>query len=708
MIIGIDEGRRESPFLTKAQWHCALQRNSFTGVEIAVNDTEGPAQVSTMMLSKATTPGRKSSFPRVNIIIEESQIATDISEFGAAISEELLKRDLEVSLNSWELDNFHKEEVYLILDNGNQPLLVDPTPAKFGKIQSLTKEASRVLWVSVQQETSAAINPEKALVTGLARTAHAENEDLTFITLDIQQSLVDEPTQLVRTITDLLLRSFEGSSESKSPIEREYVYRNNQLLIPRIIPDDGINQWISRSLGKFSTRLKIYGEKQRPLKLMLDNSKLSTNAIFTNDETDNTKLHPSDIEIEIKAHGVNRRDALAVLGGDRSCADIVGECAGVVTKVGSDVHDLHEGDRVCAWGTTPYATRSRAHESQAFQLPDPVDFAFGASIPFAFMTAYNGLHGLAHLQPGQTVLIHSATSAIGQAALFLAREIGAQVVATISSGAQCDELVDNLGLSTDEVVRIDFVNAADRIIQATGGEGVHVVLDCSTLEPISKVSEWIVPFGTYVRLGEVETSDFQMPVVPSSKNVTCFAFDMVSWSRRFPIEAAAFFKNATAALKRVRTLPKHRITRMNVAEIKEAFRKSRDGTLMGKLVLEVGEGSLVETVDTSRPSTALDKNGTYILSGGFGDVGRRVCRLMVRRGARNLVVLSRGGFGNARFRKLENELLAMSAECKIYNRLCDITDPVQVDRVALDLVNMGLPPVRGVIQAAVTLRVSIY
>ena len=104
---------------------------------------------------------------------------------------------------------------------------------------------------------------------------------------------------------------------------------------------------------------------------------------------------------------------------------------------------------------------------------------------------------------------------------------------------------------------------------------------------------------------------------------------------------------------------------------------------------------------------ALDGSATYVISGGLGDIGQRICELMVRWGARNLVVFSRRMLDPKEHHRIESWLQVIAPECEFYSIRCDISSRSQVRQAVSGFKAMGLPRVRGVIQATVILHVSI-
>lgn len=98
-------------------------------------------------------------------------------------------------------------------------------------------------------------------------------------------------------------------------------------------------------------------------------------------------LAPNDVEIEMKAVGVNFRDCLIALG--RVDQDILGtECAGVVRHAGSACQ-LKPGDRVMVGSVDTYQSMIRCEEILAVKIPEDMSLAHAGSVPTNFVTVYH-------------------------------------------------------------------------------------------------------------------------------------------------------------------------------------------------------------------------------------------------------------------------------------------------------------------------------
>jgi NADPH2:quinone reductase len=141
----------------------------------------------------------------------------------------------------------------------------------------------------------------------------------------------------------------------------------------------------------------------------------------------------------VHAAGVNRADLLQRLGRYPAPsgvpADIPGlEYAGVVEAVGDQVDGWHPGDRVMGLvGGGAYAEFLTTPAEQALPIPRDWSFAEAASVPEAFITAYDALVLQGGLSAGRRVLIHAVGSSVGTAALQLANGAGATVAGTSRS-----------------------------------------------------------------------------------------------------------------------------------------------------------------------------------------------------------------------------------------------------------------------------------
>ncbi len=191
------------------------------------------------------------------------------------------------------------------------------------------------------------------------------------------------------------------------------------------------------------------------------------------------EVRPNDLLVRNYAAGVNRADIIQRHGGYGRAyfgdSDVMGlEIAGEVIGIGSQVQGFRPGDRVMGIvGGGGYAELVRIDHRMAMPVPKRFPYAEAAAIPEVFVTAHEALFHLAALQAGERVLIHAAASGVGTAAVQLAAAAGAKVFVT-ASGGKLPQLRD---LGADVLIDYKRQDFSSAVTEATGGEGVNVIVD---------------------------------------------------------------------------------------------------------------------------------------------------------------------------------------------------------------------------------------
>ncbi|MGH7837951.1 MAG: zinc-binding dehydrogenase, partial [Candidatus Binataceae bacterium] len=131
------------------------------------------------------------------------------------------------------------------------------------------------------------------------------------------------------------------------------------------------------------------------------------------------------------------------------------------------------------------------------RLPDGIDFATAAAIPEAFVTAYDALFLRGALRLGASVLIHAIGSGVGLAALALARRAGARTFGTSRTPAKL-ERARELGLE----VALPLADGwSERVLEASGGRGVNLILDFIGAPALAGNLAALAPLGRIVQIG---------------------------------------------------------------------------------------------------------------------------------------------------------------------------------------------------------------
>lgn len=186
-----------------------------------------------------------------------------------------------------------------------------------------------------------------------------------------------------------------------------------------------------------------------------------------------------EVLIEVAAAGVNRPDVMQRQGfypPPPGAPDTPGlEVAGTIVQLGAGVSGWAPGDKVCALvAGGGYAQYCVAPAGQCLPVPAGMDMIAAAAIPETFFTVWTNLFDGAHLQAGESLLVHGGSSGIGTTAIQIARAFGARVFATAGSEAKCNVCMQ---LGAERAINYRTEDFAEVVKQLTGGAGVDIVLD---------------------------------------------------------------------------------------------------------------------------------------------------------------------------------------------------------------------------------------
>jgi NADPH2:quinone reductase len=197
------------------------------------------------------------------------------------------------------------------------------------------------------------------------------------------------------------------------------------------------------------------------------------------------------------------------------------DAAGEVAAVGPEVTHLQPGDRVYVAATFGFSTGTYAEDMicdarVVHPLPESVTFAQGAALGVPYGTAWRALFQKGRVQPGETVLVHGASGAVGTAAVQMARAAGMTVVGTAGSSRGL-ELVAAQGAHHVFNHRTDGYREA--IVRATGDRGPDVILEMLANENLPGDLAIVAPRGRVVIIGSRGPLNQFMPRAVMAKDV---------------------------------------------------------------------------------------------------------------------------------------------------------------------------------------------
>lgn len=205
--------------------------------------------------------------------------------------------------------------------------------------------------------------------------------------------------------------------------------------------------------------------------------------------------------IDVKAIGVNYTDVYTRSGlNPPSLPTIPGvEAAGVVSQVGDGVSEVTVGDLVAYTGVSAsYAEKVVAPSSSLVKLPGDLDADTGATLMLQGMTAHYLCHATYPLKHGDTALIHAAAGGVGLLLTQMAKFLGANVIATVSTEAKAQLAWEAGAAHVIIYTEDDFEQEIQKI---TAGAGVQVVYDSVGQSTFDKSVASLSPRGYMVLFG---------------------------------------------------------------------------------------------------------------------------------------------------------------------------------------------------------------
>jgi NADPH2:quinone reductase len=210
---------------------------------------------------------------------------------------------------------------------------------------------------------------------------------------------------------------------------------------------------------------------------------------------------PNEAVVKLSASGVNFIDVYNREGRYKAPLPFIPgqEGAGVVTAAGAEVKSLKAGDRV-AWSSQlgGYAEYAAVAAERLVPIPSGVTDHQAAATMLQGMTAHYLSHSTFPLKRGHAALVHAAAGGVGLLLTQMAHNLGARVIATVSTEEKA-KLARDAG--ADEIIlytQSDFEVETKRL---TAGKGVDVVYDSVGLTTFEKGLNVLRPRGMMVLYG---------------------------------------------------------------------------------------------------------------------------------------------------------------------------------------------------------------
>jgi acyl transferase domain-containing protein/NADPH:quinone reductase-like Zn-dependent oxidoreductase/NAD(P)-dependent dehydrogenase (short-subunit alcohol dehydrogenase family) len=588
-------------------------------------------------------------------------------------------------------------ENVVILAALDKNILFNETPSDtedFINMQHILTTGKRNVVMVLNGASMDSQKPEQALMTGLARTARSENEELRLVLLDTSSTAQD--AEVSSLITQILNPQIQ---------EDELTERDGAVFIPRVQADETLNSKLTHGSAQSATLQPLDQDRQLALKI----SKVGAldTLVFDDDlDLQSSRLANDEVEIKVQASVISSRDS-AVIRGAVAESKLGDVCAGLVLRIGKDVDPtlFQTGDRVVAVrpGQGAHRTIVRNPVSWTYRLKDEMALSTAAAIPAPLITAYEAIHQVAHLRAGETILIRSAAGQVGRMAIQVARRVGATVFVTAGSESEQTFLQEACGLEAICIFSSADTSFAQQILDATNGKGVDVVLNDLSGKSIAATLSCLSPGGRFVDLGvndllrDIEVVDaFRKHIMLASVNTGSLFEDRFMYGAKMMKEC---WELATIGVIGVLG----DTVELPYSDVVKGFQMAQDPNFHGTVVLKPDIDDVVRVLPTTYRDNALfNPNKTHLLVGGLGGLGRTLAEFLLRRGARSLAFLSRSGADHPEAQLTLDWLQERGVQTSVYRG--DVTDFSAVQS-CIDAIGSRLA---GVFHAAVVLQDSPY
>ncbi|KAE8862946.1 hypothetical protein PTNB29_05508 [Pyrenophora teres f. teres] len=681
------------PMMPATVWNQLLLDSGFSGVDVALPsryETENPF-VSIMC---STRIGKRDNSRPITIcgpFLDENEV-----EFAQSVAD-LISKELGCPTEMKPYAEIDPEDhpYYLFIDSPRESALQDMNQDKFNRLQTLLLQNTGLLWV-----TPEGASPDAKIIQGMVRTLRME-VDLKNLILFEDVSCTPQGAAGILNLAKML-RDPELSRDQ----DFDFAWHDGMIQLPRMRQLKDVKEQFAVEEGvAFRKTQNLWDNSDRGLEMTIDAAGSPDTIYFQ--RTDASDLGEDDVVIRVEAAGVGHRD-LEVILGSIPWAPPSFEGAGKVIKTGSRISHLREGDDVffLTPSSSALATEVKLPSCLVGKIPQGVSITDAATLPLAYSLAVMALIQTARLRKNESVLIHAAAGAVGQACVVLAQHVGAQVFVTAGNEAKRDFLHQTLGIPKDRIFSSRTPEFRDQILSASSNRGMDVIVNSLAGELMTETWALIAPFGRFIEIGKKDAfQNNNLPMRPFNRNVTYCSIDLRDLYQYRRDDVKDLFTEVVTLLQRGNIHPIQPVTTTPISQFATALRKLKSGEHMGKTVITLGKNDTIVAETALRPlNVTLKPDATYLVAGGTRGIGLDLAYWMIEHGARYIVLLGRSGSSGPEAQKILNRYKDTDVCVKIFscnvghrNELAEIVEAIK-----------DLPPVRGVVHSALLLSDKLF
>ena len=588
---GLEDDRDLSPLLSTSGWDKVLKSNGFSGANLEMKDYDSSDEHELSLIISSLVPKKEAdSTGEVKIVTLEEDNGVSSSLSDIICSNEHLQIVSQASLSKTQPSG----GIFILLLELERPFLVSPSLKQWEKLRDIINHADAILWVT-RGGAIECPEPTKSLVTGLARSCRSENHEQKFVTLDLDFKTESE-AQMADDIWCVYERTLGQKALERPMMEWEFAVRGGSVLIPRLVRDSKMKDYIQDTVSKYHPRLEAQVQPDRALALGIGSPGLLDSLYWSDAPAHSMPPNPDQVRVKIHYASLNFKDLMVAMGQLSGISTPIFEGCGTVIEVGDAANGIHSvGDTVYVFNPQGLATVTNSDATCVHPVPKGMNMEMVAAIPVAYATALYSLRDAANIKPGESVLIHSGAGAVGQAAIALAKYFGAgEIFVTVGSSEKGKFLKQEFSVPEENIFPSRGIDFGKAVLKQTKGRGVDVVLNSLTGDAIRESCSILAPFGRFVEIGKKDIqSNGRLEMQYLEKNITFTVVDLALLALKRPKIVQGLIQNCLELVHFSKTKAISPITIKPIAEIGEHFRSMQAGKHIGKLLVKMTPTSMI-------------------------------------------------------------------------------------------------------------------
>ncbi|KAJ5653747.1 hypothetical protein N7490_000750, partial [Penicillium lividum] len=505
------------------------------------------------------------------------------------------------------------------------PFFDDISADRFVKFQLLITQimSSCMLWVTEGSQMTCK-DPRFGLVQGVARTLrHEAMPD--FATLEVDEFNDRAAGSVVQVLKHLHTQKYRNLIDP----DNEFAEHKGKIHVSRA-------HWILARECVSPSSLADQGNK------ILDIGSYGLLNSLSWINIPQSSLEDDEVEVEMKYVGLNFRDIMVALGVVGNKSEFGVEGSGIVRRVGNSVEHVVVGESVIVVGNGLLCTHKVVAADHCLPLSHNLSLEDAATVACVYGTVFYSLVSIGRLQRGQSVLIHCGCGGVGIAAIQICQMLGAEIFTTVGNQDKVQYLMDTFGIPRENIFDSRSSSFYEGVMKQTGHLGVNIVLNSLSGELLHLSWRCVAKFGRMIELGKRDIlghGQLEMEFFGGNRSFT--GVDMMQIINEDIGIARPMIQQCMEYIGLCKIKPIRPITIFDARVIEQAFWHMQTGRHMGKIVVKMPDDSSVLRVCDRSTFFSLPSDGSIIIIGGLGGLGRTVATWLVEKGARDLVFLGR-------------------------------------------------------------------